>query len=221
MARGRRAHDLPLTPAGEGELELGCLRAPPRAMPSSTCAQGSRSTGHGGRLREAGAEGSRARRSGLPGSWRGSIRPAPNSCRRHLVRVPADTGRGAREASRGGAAGRNKRQQQRAQTSSSSWSTRPKIAGSICGCPRSASRRSTRACSSAVRTWASRLSASEQRASASSAHDPGLGSRAQRAAGSPASATVPGAPGSPGPRAPAAAALRARSATIPWRLANQ
>lgn len=104
--------------------------------------------------------------------------------------------------------------------SSSSWLTRPKIAVSICCSPHSASRRSTRACSSAVRKWASRLSASEQRASASSPHEPGLGSRAQRSAGA-ASATVPGAPGSPGPRAPAAAALRARSAAIPSGLENQ
>lgn len=125
------------------------------------------------------------------------------------------------EAARGGAAGRDKRQQQRAQTSSSSWLTRPKIAGSICCSPRSASRRCTRACSSAVRKWASRLSASEQRASASSPHDPGLGSRAQRSAGATASATVPGVSSSPGPRAPAAVALRERSATIPSRIENQ
>lgn len=105
--------------------------------------------------------------------------------------------------------------------SSSSWLTRPKIAVSICCSPRSASRRSTRACSSAVRKWASRLSASEHRASASSPQDPGLGSRAQRSAGATASATAAGALGSPGPRAPAAAALRARSATIPSSLENQ
>lgn len=105
--------------------------------------------------------------------------------------------------------------------SSSSWLTRPKIAVSICCSPRSASRRSTRACSSDVRKWASRLSASEQRARASSPHDPGLGSRAQRSAGATASATVPGAPSSPGPQALAAAALRARSATIPSSLEKQ
>lgn len=105
--------------------------------------------------------------------------------------------------------------------SSSSWLTRPKIAVSICCSPRSASRRSTRACSSAVRKWASTLRASEQRASATSPHDPGLGSRAQRSARAAASTTVPGTPGSPGPRVPAAAALRVRSANILSLLENQ
>lgn len=105
--------------------------------------------------------------------------------------------------------------------SSSSWLTRPKIAVSICCSPRSASRRSTRACSSAVRKWASRLSASEQRASASSPHDPGLGSRAPRSARAAARATVPDAPNSLGPQAPVAAALWVLSATILSRLENQ
>lgn len=130
--------------------------------------------------------------------------------------APARGVPGLRErAPRGG----DKRQQQRAQTSSSSWLTRPKIAFSICCSPRSASRRNTRACSSAVRKWASRLSASEHSARASSPQHPGLGSLAHCSA----SATVPGpgAPSSPGPRLPEAAALRARSATIPSGLGSQ
>lgn len=130
--------------------------------------------------------------------------------------APAPKVPGLREgAPRGG----DKRQQQRAQTSSSSWLTRPKIAFSICCSPRSASRRNTRACSSAVRKWASRLSASEHSARASSPQHPGLGSLAHCSA----SATVPGpgAPSSPGLRLPEAAALRARSATIPSRLESQ
>lgn len=218
----------------EGEVEPGRLYALPASClpPPAPRAQGVPRVERGGRLPEAGAEGSSASRPGPPGLWQGSVRPYPHPPRDNWCEARAHRAAGrARahghrlvqsvEAARGGAVGRDKRQQQRAQTSSSSWLTRPKIAGSICCSPRSASRRSTRACSSAVRKWASRLSASEQRASASSPQDPGLGSRAQRSTGATASATVPGAPSSPGPRAPESVALRERSATIPSRLENQ
>lgn len=211
---------------------------PPRApsaflSPPAPRAQDARRAERWGPLPEAGAEGTNAYRSGPPDSRQGRVVPRPQPLLQTTRASSGAHGAARRasarghwlveslEAARGDAAGRDKSQQQRAQTSSSSWLTCPKIAGSICCSPRSASRRSTRACSSAVRKWASRLRANEQRASASSPQDPGLGNRAQRSAGATASATVPVAPSSPGPRAPAAAALRARSATIPSRLENQ
>ena len=218
-----------------GEVELGRLRESGSTMPSFTCLKrpGRSQPRTRGAPAEGEIEGVPRKPLGSSGSLAGqspshpppfpqTTRASPGAHREAWI----ETSRGHRlveslEAARGGAAGRDKSEQQRAQTSSSSWLTRPKIAVSICCSPHSDSRRSTRACSSVVRKWVSRLSASEQRVSASSPQDPGLGSRAQRSAGATARVIVPGAPSSPGPRAPAAAAFRVRSATIPSRLENQ